>query len=120
MSHAHGEVWAIDGSKLIGRFEYNGTSDFATSAIAPSEAELKKNWRTPEHSRKCSCEPRGATPVILYSSYGGGFYWESTACLVCMSITGQDEPYPFSFNRDGTGNYAEDGHPFPEKQNLVS
>lgn len=89
MSHALGEV--IKDGKVVGFFEYNGTSDIACSAVQKSVTDVTTYWRSPDNCRKCECG-RAPESVILYSSYGGGFYWESTACFHCMAITGERIP----------------------------
>lgn len=100
MSHALGEVWTPAG-ELLGYFEYNGTVDITCTRIYESEDELFANWRA-DNFRDCQCQNEDV-PVILYTNYGGGFYWNGDACLVCKAITGGMNVY-------------DDGHPFPEKE----
>lgn len=106
MSHASGRVYAADGSRLLGYFEYNGTSDVVTTAIGSWE-EMDQNWRTARNMRHCQCRPQQHTPVILHTDYGNGYYWSGSACLACRAITGGYDPY---HTDDGPIN----GHPFPE------
>ena len=104
MSHAQGEV--IKDGKVRGYFEYNGTVDVACTAIQRNPEAIKQHWRSPTNCRDCSCsQPR--SDVILWTSYGGGFWWPSTACFSCMAITGNRDPW-----REEA--YPEDGYPIPE------
>lgn len=101
MSHAYGEV--IKNGLIAGHFEYNGTVDVALTAIQPDVDGVKHHWRSPGNCRDCLCSHPGSD-VVLWTSYGGGFWWPSTACLKCMAITGNPDPW-----RDE--GYPVDGHP---------
>lgn len=98
MSHALGIVYDIERERTLGYFEYNGTCDFAMTAVR-TEEEIDRDWRTDANNRECVCAEPVEQPVILHSTYGGGFDWESTVCARCMTITGrlsehavEDEP----------------------------
>ena len=84
MSHATGEV--IQGDRVIGYFEYDGTADNAISDIYRSRDELWANWRKSTHPT-CTCGGK-PVPVVLWADYGSGYWWYSTACLKCNVITG--------------------------------
>lgn len=99
MSHSLGEVWK-DGV-LRAHFEYNGTCDTVRARLHEAIDGVTDNWRD-DNWRFCTCGQSPET-VIIYSSYGGGFYWEGKACFVCMAITD-------GFAPDGN---STDGHPFP-------
>jgi hypothetical protein len=103
MSHALGE--AIKDGVVIGYFEYDGTFDVACTAIHPTTEGVERDWRTGRNCRECSCSlPQ--TDIILWTEYGDGFWWLSTACLNCMAITGNRDPWCC----DG---FPVDGHPSP-------
>jgi len=87
MSHASGEV--IKDKKVVGYFEYNGTSDIVFPKIRDTIEEVSDNWREEEpFNRQCTC---GLPPekVLIWSSYGAGFYWDGEACLICKVITSE-------------------------------
>lgn len=101
MSHAQGTVYRPSG-ECVGYFEYDGTRDVACTAITPDRDTLSENWRSDANERDCTCG-QPSVPVVLYSSYGGGFHWPATACLRCGAIVSGitfEEP--------------TDGHPFGE------
>lgn len=93
MSNAIGYVYAVstdpeaEHGPLLGHFIYFGTSDFACTAIFPTSEEAWKANRTDAAYRECTCG-KESTPVILHSTYGGGFSWDSMVCLPCGAITG--------------------------------
>lgn len=104
MSHAVGEV--ISGESVLGYYEYDGTSDRVLPAIWNSQDDVVNHWRNqPERFCRCGHEP---IPVLLWSSYGGGFYWPGTACLECKAIVSVLTPYEH-FER-GSG-WPKRGHP---------
>ena len=117
MSHAMGEVYHNE--KLVGYYEYNGTSDFAWRRIFDDSKELwNKYWRT-DHALWADCKC-GEPPqdVILYSDYGNGFHWPSRACLKCHAIVGNTDPFNVICACKGMGIcYCSppfvDGRPFP-------
>lgn len=87
MSHASGQV--IKNKKVVGYFEYNGTSDIVYPKIRDSMEAVSNHWREDQpFSRTCSCG-RPPEDVVLWSSYGAGFYWEGKACLRCKVIMGE-------------------------------
>jgi len=123
MSHASGEVFAADGSRRLGWFEYNGTVDVACSRIFDTHEELQANWRK-DAMRKCDCG-QSSVEVVLYSSYGYGFYWTAKACLQCKAIVDHREPSHYSpgprfpgddSTEDEWSNYP--GYPFPELKDI--
>lgn len=92
MSHQQGEVRSSDGA-VLGYFEYNGTADIACTAVWPDAKALWEHWRKPEQFRTCSCAAPQRAPVVLWANYGSGIEWPSEACLECMTITGETDPY---------------------------
>ena len=114
MSHASGEVWTPEGT-LLGYFEYNGTVDVACARIFESFDTLWDNWRG-DVCRDCTCGGTVKQDVVLFTNYGGGFYWPGKACLPCCAIT--DGHHPFDpFDDD---NLPIDGHPFPHLPSLFT
>ncbi len=84
MSHAHGEI--IVGGKVVGFYEYGGTSDVCHPAIFDTREELVASWRkTPW--RQCKCAAPTNTPALIYTDYGYGFYWPGEVCMTCKTIT---------------------------------
>ncbi len=106
MSHAMGEVWSLEG-KLLGHFEYNGTCDVACTRVHLSAEGVSANWRG-DNQRGCACGGSGQT-VLLYTTYGGGYYWDGRVCWNCMAIT--DGIYDFEINN---------GRPFPFKPDTTA
>lgn len=82
MGSASGVV--IKDREIIGHFRYFGVSDVVIPKIWPSFEELDKNWNN-DTWNECSCGAM-AEDVILYTSYGDGFYWSAKACLRCGVI----------------------------------
>ncbi|TSC82425.1 MAG: Uncharacterized protein G01um101419_581 [Parcubacteria group bacterium Gr01-1014_19] len=103
MSHSHGEV--IQEGKVVGFFEYDGTADVALSPIWDTRDEVDANWRIGLWTQ-CTCH-QPSTDVLLFTEYGGGFYWPAKACLNCKAIT--NEYSPFESDR------RKDGHPLKTK-----
>ncbi len=102
MSHSLSEVWTDDGL-LVGYFEYNGTVDVCCTRVQRAPEGVSAHWRSEGNSSACSCAGSGQ-PVVLYTTYGGGFYWSGRVCWNCMAIT--------------EGIIAEDtcdGRPFPTR-----
>jgi hypothetical protein len=93
-----GEIWSQYGS-LLGYFEYNGTCDVVCTRVHLKAEDVRANWRM-DNDRKCVCAGSGQD-VLLYTTYGGGFYWDGRVCWNCMAIT--DGIYDFELN---------DGRPF--------
>lgn len=96
MSNMMGEV--IKEGKVVGYYEYNGTWDMARSDIHPTEEAVIENWGE-DCTHVCNCESKGE-PVILYSSYGGGFHWPATTCLKCGAIL-EGREWPATDDMDG-------------------
>lgn len=108
MSHSYGEIWSLAGN-LLAYFEYNGTVDVCQSRLFNTREEVWANWRGKDFHRVCSCGQ--SQPVLIYSEYGGGFYWEGKACLQCMAITDRLTPS----SEDPNDEYTDkNGHPFRE------
>lgn len=104
MSHAHGEV-ILDG-KVIGHYEYNGTSDVALPNVYDTPEEVTANWR--KGGRECSCG-QPSIDVTLFSYYGSGFHWPGKYCPRCRLITGNRMPFE---GYDVIPPYdSTDGHP---------
>lgn len=82
MPNVLGQV--IHGGKVVGYFEYQGSYSRAMTAIYSTEAFPLRSGQI----NKCNC---GKPPVdvLLWTEYGGGFYWESLACLDCKAIVGE-------------------------------
>lgn len=92
MSHSYGRVFALSDKRLLGHFEYNGTSDCACTAIFATEEELTAAWRSDAIHRDCECADPNICDVWLESDYGVGVEFASKACLRCMSIVMAREP----------------------------
>jgi hypothetical protein len=108
MSHAWGQVISED-KEILGWFEYDGTSDTCITQIYKTVEEVNENWRSFKRS-DCKCG-RAPTSVIIYTSYGRGFYWHGEACVRCMAITGGISPYGNDW--DEIGPEQTEGHPIP-------
>lgn len=80
-----GEV--IRDGKIIGYYEYNGTCDvLAGNLICDTEDAVHEHWREQPWS-ECPHAADSHVPVVIYSSYGGGFYWDGKACMDCRIVT---------------------------------
>jgi len=107
MANVEGQV--IHDGKVVGYFEYYGSSSIAPTAFFDTWDEVWQHWRTmPEAT--CTCGK--AVSVMLYTEYGGGSYWPSEACLTCHAITGircgYDEPLDIN-------EWPKDGHPLGDE-----
>jgi hypothetical protein len=88
LSHSEARFIFPDGVILYG--EYNGTSDVMCSMMFWTQEEMKALWRNQEN-KSCSCgEP--SEPCIAFTHYGGGFYWDASACRSCMTFEGPSMP----------------------------
>jgi hypothetical protein len=96
MANVLGHV--VHDGAIVGYFEYHGSSSRAETVIYPTEAFYLRSGQVNE----CTC---GKPPVdvLLWTEYGGGYYWPSQACLDCKAIVGER----YSFERDDDS----DGHP---------
>jgi hypothetical protein len=102
MSKAVGEVWYLDG-EFLGNFIYDGTTDSVIPGIYATGDEAWDGWENYGYI-SYPCDPKHvAEPVIIYSSYGGGFWWRGTMCLDCLCLL----PPLDNFE----GRHATDGHP---------
>jgi hypothetical protein len=72
---------------IVGYGEYNGTSDSVPPEFVISEDEIVGQK---PYFLGCNHEPQ---KVILFSNYGGGFYWPSEICIRCKMIIGTLSPY---------------------------
>jgi len=103
MSHSTGVVKFEDGQ--IFYFEYNGTSDVCLPFLYETYEELHANWRRRDWKlHKCELEPEN---VVIYSTYGGGFYWNGRACRKCMLLTHNLSLETFDYESAG----MKDGRP---------
>lgn len=94
MSNATGIVYlprpegsSADYGDVVGYYIYQGTCDTACTRIHPTSDEAWDHNRTDGAYAECTCG-NPPTPVVLYSQYGNGFSWDSSACLTCRAITG--------------------------------
>lgn len=81
MSHAIGAIKFKDGTLRF--YEYDGTSDVVLSHHYATTKEVRDNWR---NGSWLYCECGSEEDVMLYSSYGYGFYIEGKACKTCKSV----------------------------------
>ena len=83
-----------DTNTVLAHGLYNGTSDLACVKLWSTVMERDAAWGACEYSgdKPCIC---GQTPrkVILQSHYGGCFSWPSQACLTCMTVVGERDPF---------------------------
>lgn len=88
MSHSLGAIKFKDGT--IRYYEYNGTSDVVISHHYKTREEVDDNWRN--HTwLECTCKKE--EPVMIYTSYGFGFYIEGKACKECNSVESNDSDF---------------------------
>lgn len=121
MSHATGEVIALDRHNTLAYFEYNGTSDVAISCLHATLASMRAEWRSHEW-RNCYCG-NYPLPAFLYTNYGDGFYWPALVCLSCGAIVSNLAPFRAEqfgdcghslrsyHNCDDPACWPKDGHP---------
>lgn len=113
MSRASALVRFPDGTIKHGI--YNGTADVMWDVLWDSCKDAWRGWglyyNTIEHrlaDNSLSCHCSGQVDVEIYSSYGGGYWWEGKGCQKCMVITNGLDPYdPMEFT-DGCPEWAED------------
>lgn len=94
MSNAIGYVYdtpstdsKLEHGETLGYFIYFGSNDSACTAIFSSADAAWKANRTDAAYADCTCD-KASKHVILHSTYGNGFSWESMACFRCNAITG--------------------------------
>ena len=92
MSHARGEI--IIGGRVAAHYEYNGTSDVAQPKLYATYEELDADWREGEWVT-CTCG-QPSTPCVIWTDYGGGFYWDGAVCMTCRCITDGLSPFGLS------------------------
>jgi hypothetical protein len=75
---------------------------------------MSDNWRG-DNWRDCQDPAKHKSswqPVILYTSYGAGFWWEGQVCWDCMAVV--EGIVPLAEGQD-----TMDGHPFFRQQMLA-
>lgn len=78
----------------VGYGEYNGTSDTVPSEfVVDYESEMQGQRPYFLGWNECICSDKFHQGVILFSRFGGGFFWPSKACMKCKCITGVTSPY---------------------------
>lgn len=87
MSHSFGFVVFPRGE--LRWYEFDGTSDFVIPKLYRTGKEVEDNWRS---WATADCKCHGSERVLLYSDYGGGFFWFGRACLSCMAVTAGHAP----------------------------
>lgn len=97
MANVEGQV--IYQGRIAGYFEYEGSNSRAATVIYDTGAFPLRSGQT----NICTC---GKPPVdvLLWTEYGGGFYWSSQACLDCKAIVGERYDYELV-----------DGHPLGQE-----
>ena len=86
------EGQVIHDGKIVGYFEYWGSSDYVPSKFYDTWAEVWNHWRDRAEAT-CTC---GQSPVkvILWNEYGTGNHFPCEACLTCHAITGETRNHP--------------------------
>lgn len=133
MGKARGQVKFRDTIKF---FVYNSTEDICKPKLYDTFDEMLDNWRKPyvsievnnitydkkswfkkifrtnkDKNREQSICNHSEEPVELYTDYGGGFYWNGTACRKCNMILKGREPFELPVEDrhiDGIPDWAED------------
>jgi hypothetical protein len=93
MSSAILEILDIVTLDIMGYGEYHGTSDSVPSEFVINYNEIEGQKPYFLGYMDCICDVKFHQGVILYSNYGGGFYWPSKVCMACKVITGITSPY---------------------------
>jgi hypothetical protein len=106
VSHAGGEIWTPEG-EFRGFFEYNGTADVVCTRVYKTPEAMQEHWRA-DCYRDCKCGNK-TEDVVLYTTYGFGFYWKGKACWSCEAVTAGLWPF------DDEDSPDTDGHPFFDK-----
>lgn len=88
MSHSFGFVVFPRGE--LRWYEFDGTSDYVIPKLYRTGKEVEDNWRS---WATADCKCAGSERVLLYSDYGGGFFWFGRACLSCMAVTDGRSPF---------------------------
>lgn len=104
MSRAEGYVYGPE-RRQLGWFLYDGTTDVAYRRIYLQREAMIQAWDARAYAddwHECKCGGQ-AVPVVLYSTYGAGFEWESAACMHCLAITGATDRHPPSDDKDYWG-----------------
>lgn len=99
MSNASAAILFPDGEIRYGI--YHGTSDLMYPALFDTIDEAWDNNRTDRMDERGAGQQQ-VFPVVIYSDYGGGFYWNGTATRtdIIDGIDGWDDDHP-----------RTDGHP---------
>ena len=109
MSSAWGQVIHKTHGAILGYFRYDGTSDVVVPRVYLTRAALSTAWRKEQERKPWPCKH---TPqeVWIYSSYGGGFYWNGYWCPTHRMIT-PESALPWEFSNVTP---ILHGHPFLE------
>ena len=109
MSHSRAQIYQ-DG-KLVAIGIYYDVCDIMQRKLFRSFKEARESRDRGDDLMdvRCTCggEP---VPVVIYSDYGSGTWWDSTACLKCMVITG-DNLDPFELVDFAAGEEMVHGKP---------
>lgn len=83
MSRAQGLVRFENGQ--IGHLIYNGTSDIMLPRYYDTNNKAGEAYRNKEDMFPDECTHK-KEKVVIYSDYGGGFWWNGTACTQCKAL----------------------------------
>ncbi len=108
MSHALGALKFKDGT--IKYYEYDGTSDVVLSHFYDTPEEVSDNWRK---GTWINCGCGNEESVMIFSSYGAGYYIEGKACKNCKSVTSNDVDFDM-IESDNTDHWAKEIDGFNE------
>ena len=90
MSHASGLVQFEDGT--LRHFVYDGTNDFPCPKLWASSDSAWKHLHEENRHKKCTCG-RPPEKVNVFTHYGRGFEWQTTACRYCRVIIDCSDPF---------------------------
>lgn len=128
MSRATAEFFKPDGER-VGYGLYDGTNDVMLPWIVATQ---ERAWAVrypeqPDHLKhgpsksdaawwtmQEECRHEGQ-PCIVYSDYGGGFYWPGFYCPACSVFLGPSNPY----ERGVYETVIHHEHPFPKAAHAV-
>lgn len=87
MSYDPGQVLFPDGKVMF--YAYGGCCDVVSSDLVEKE---EYHWNMPGRTlHKCICGRDES--VVIFTEYGGCFYWEGRACRFCKIVTKGNMPY---------------------------
>lgn len=92
MSHSSAQFRFKDGTEFHG--EYNGTSDIMCPRMFETPEKRDEQWRKQEWPMS-DCEHEKEV-CIAHADYGGGFWWEGTACRTCMVFCGPHDLFDYT------------------------